>query len=103
MIWKNALKYPVLVIGLVLFTLFLMDPKTAIWWDKQMRRYIPSTCDAIVDRSGKKLDQSWELECPGTKLLLITIPYEEKEGEAISHGQEWRHFHGCASAKDLHI
>ena len=81
MIWKNALKYPVLVIGVVLFTLFLMDPKTATWWAKQKRRYIPSTCDAIVDRSGKKMDSSWELECPGTKLLIVTIPYTENPGD----------------------
>jgi len=81
MIWKNALKYPALIMGIIMFVIFLSDPKTKDYWNKQKRRFIPSTCDAIIGRSGDKLDKSWKLECPGTKLLLITIPFEERDGD----------------------
>lgn len=79
MIWKRALKYPALIMGIIMFVIFISDPKTKIWWNKISRRYIPSTCDAIIKRVTPKVDKSWELECPGTKRLVITVPYEAKE------------------------
>lgn len=83
MIWKNALKYPVLIIGIIMFIIFLNDPKTKDWYNKISRRYIPSTCDAIISSSAKKADKSWKFECPGTKKLVITIPYEEKDEDNL--------------------
>lgn len=73
MIWKNALKYPVLVIGLVLFVLFITDPKTKKYWEKSQRRFIPSTCDAVMDRVEPKAPNNWKFDCPGTQLLIINI------------------------------
>jgi len=81
MIWKNALKYPVLITGIIMFALFLSDPKTQEYWEKQKRKYIPSNCDAIVSRSAHKADKSWSFECPGTELLIVKIPYEERDGD----------------------
>lgn len=80
MIWRKALKYPVLVIGIILFVLYLLDPKTSEYWSKQSRRFIPSTCDALVDRTEPRADKEWNFNCPGTQLLIIKIPVE-LEGE----------------------
>lgn len=77
MIWRKALKYPVLIIGIVLFVLYLLDPKTSEYWSKHSRRFIPSTCDALVDRTEPRADDSWSFDCPGTQLLIIKIPVEE--------------------------
>lgn len=81
MIWKKALKYPVLIIGIVLFVLYLLDPKTSEYWSKHSRRFIPSTCDALVDRTEPKADDEWSFYCPGTQLLIIKIPTTVSEDE----------------------
>ena len=81
MIWRKAFKYPVLIIGIVLFGLYLNDPKTSIYWQKQSRRFIPSTCDALVSRTKSKVPSEWNLNCPGTQLLIIRIPYESANSE----------------------
>ena len=77
MIWQKAFKYPVLIIGIILFTLYIMDPKTSKYWKKQSRRFIPSTCDALMDRSEKKGPENWSWECPGTQLLIIKVEYND--------------------------
>jgi hypothetical protein len=76
MIWKNTMKYPVLAIGVILFGLFITDPKTKKFWENSKRRFIPSTCDAVKDRVEIKSPQTWELECPGTQLLIIKIQHD---------------------------
>jgi hypothetical protein len=76
MIWKNTMKYPVLAIGVILFALFLNDPKTEKFWKNSKRRFIPSTCDAVKDRVEIKSPQTWELECPGTQLLIVKIQHD---------------------------
>jgi hypothetical protein len=77
MIWKNTLKYPVLMIGVILFGLFLADEKTAIWWNKVNNRYIPSTCGSLVSRLESKLPDHWELECENKDRLLIEAPFSK--------------------------
>ncbi len=74
MIWQRAMKYPVLVIGVVLFGIFLSDPKTEIWWDKVQRRYKPSTCDAVMSRTEKKTPIGWKMACPTIHKLVVDIP-----------------------------
>ena len=81
MILRKALKYPVLIIGIVLFVLYLLDPKTSEYWSKQGRRFIPSTCDALVDRTEPKASDDWSFSCPGTQLLILKIPVEEIDDE----------------------
>ena len=81
MIWKKAFKYPVLIIGIILFGLYIFDPKTKEFWRKYNRRFIPSTCDALVSRSASKADTTWSFDCPGIQLLVVKIPYESQPNE----------------------
>ena len=76
MIWKNTLKYPVLTIGIILFVLYLSDPKTTKFWKNYKRGFIPSTCDAVLDRVVAKTPSHWELECPGTQRLIVNITHD---------------------------
>lgn len=76
MIWQRAMKYPMLIVGVILFTMFLFDGKTKEWWSKFSYRYIPNTCQTIKDRVQDKLADNWSVKCPQTELMLITI--EEK-------------------------
>ncbi|MBT4791232.1 MAG: hypothetical protein HON90_06650 [Halobacteriovoraceae bacterium] len=74
MIWKKAMKYPVLVIGIILFGIYLNDSTIEKFWNRPVSRFIPNDCEAV--RSRLKLSQEtkdWELNCPGTQLLVIKI------------------------------
>jgi len=72
----NAMKYPVLVIGIVMFGLFITNPKTKEWWSTVGRNRIPNTCRVIKDRVAPKAPKSWSFNCPTTKKLVIDIEYE---------------------------
>lgn len=78
MIWKKALKYPVLMIGVILFGLFLADEKTAIWWEKANNRFIPSTCGSLVSRLDSKLPDHWKLECETKDRFLIEASFSKE-------------------------
>lgn len=77
MIWSKAMKYPVLIIGIILFIIFINEETTKKWWYQKVKRSrIPSTCDAVLDRVAPKAPKSWSLECPGTQLLVIDVKFE---------------------------
>jgi hypothetical protein len=73
MIWQQALKYPMLVIGIILFSLFIMDENTSKWWNSFSTRFIPSTCNAVKERIAPKAPNNWTIECPGTELLILNV------------------------------
>lgn len=83
MIWRRALKYPVLIVGIILFAIYWNDPNTKEYWSKYNRRYIPSTCDAVKDRVEKKAPESWEMKCPTIQLLKIKIESQAKEDRPV--------------------
>lgn len=82
---KGIMKYPVLIAGVLMFSLFLSQETTHIWWKKVWHqistRYIPSTCNALVDRTELKAPKDWSFDCSGTQLLIITTPFD-KDGKA---------------------
>ncbi len=70
------MKYPALVAGIIMFALFLADPKTKTWWNSLGDRFIPSTCKALIDRVSNKSPDNWSMECPGTSRLVLNIETE---------------------------
>ena len=81
---KNLMKYPALVMGLIMFGIFLSQESTHKWWKNQKRRFIPSTCDAVMNRVKPNAPSSWKISCPTTQHLTINIstfsnvPYSQK-------------------------
>lgn len=75
MILKRTLKYPVLIVGLVLFWLFITDPATKKYFS-QFNNRAPSTCRVVQDRVAPKMPSNWNLECLNTKELVVTIKSE---------------------------
>jgi hypothetical protein len=75
---RNTMKYPVLVMGLIMFGIFLSQESTQKWWTKQMSRYKPSTCLAVKDRVAKKAPSSWSMECENTSFLRLTIDFNKE-------------------------
>ena len=79
MIWSKAMKYPVLMMGIIMFTLYVTDAKTQSWWEKAKRRFVPSTCDSLVTRMEDKVPKSWKMSCPTVNLLILEYKYESSE------------------------
>ena len=75
---RNTMKYPVLVMGLIMFGIFLSQDTTKKWWNKQKARLIPSTCKAVIDRVQKKAPRGWEMECLNTKFLTLSINFNKE-------------------------
>ncbi len=70
------MKYPMLVVGIALFVIYLSMPETKRFWEKHFNRFVPNTCSAILDRIAKKAPTNWSLECPGTVRLVVDIQSE---------------------------
>lgn len=77
MFWKNAMKYPALIAGLIMFTIFILDPKTKIWWQKVQGRFKPSTCRALADRIERKAPSVWSIECPESAKLILKVDFDK--------------------------
>tara|TARA_B100001971_G_scaffold215192_1_gene259901 strand:+ start:154741 stop:155235 length:495 start_codon:yes stop_codon:yes gene_type:complete len=77
MIWKGAMKYPVLITGVIMFVLFLSNEKTKIWWNEISMRYIPSTCKSLEDRMQSKLPDHWKLRCANKDSLILRVKVKE--------------------------
>lgn len=75
---KNAMKYPVLVMGVIMFVIFISQESTQKWLSSYKRRIIPSTCDSVKDRVNGKAPGNWKMECPSTQFLLLTVEFGEK-------------------------
>tara|TARA_Y100000768_G_scaffold388880_1_gene388199 strand:+ start:3812 stop:4582 length:771 start_codon:yes stop_codon:yes gene_type:complete len=80
MIWKKALKYPILIIGVVWMAIYLSDAKTADFWTRFKYRFYPAAyvCDSIKSRITDKLESNWSLHCPHTTFLLARINGEDE-------------------------
>lgn len=81
MIWQNLMKKPVLILGILLFGLFLTQNTTRKWWASYSHRFIPNTCMSLKTRVEEKAPKNWIIECPGTENLIVTL--EVKNGSTV--------------------
>lgn len=78
MIWKNAMKYPVLITGIIMFILFVTNENTKIWWHDVSTRFIPSTCRSLKERLELIKPEHWnQLYCTTTEDLVLRIKFKE--------------------------
>lgn len=82
------MKYPVLIVGIIFFAIFVTSPKTKDFWRKINRRNIPSTCDAVKDRVEKKAPSTWSFDCPTTQFLIIDIQHNPADRNYLKLRQE---------------
>ncbi len=71
MVWKSLMKKPVLVIGIILFVLFLFDQKRRSY-PLLGNRILPTSCRAVVVKLEKRIPNNWQLECEKNN-LAVTI------------------------------
>ena len=78
MFGKKLMKYPVLIMGMIMFGVFLTQDTTAVWWNKVKGRYIPSTCKVLSERIMEKAPPEWEFECLSTDFLLVRVFFDKE-------------------------
>lgn len=78
MILKSLMKNPILVIGIILFGLFIHQVATKEKWGIFSNdKLIPTSCRAALVRINKHIPQNWKTECEGNNLaVLITEDFE---------------------------
>ena len=67
-----------LIIGIVLFIIFLNSPTTKDYWRKHTQRFTPNACTAIESRISKKMPSNWDIECPGTVRLILNVEFNKQ-------------------------
>ncbi len=67
------MKYPILAVGVVLFTLYITNPKTKEYWENHANKFVPNSCEAVKERILKKESKRWKMECPGTVRLIVKV------------------------------
>ena len=72
MILKTLMKNPVLVIGIILFSLFLHQVASKEKWGIfSNKKLIPTSCRAALVRIDKHIPANWKTECEGNNLAVF--------------------------------
>ena len=102
MIWQKLLKYPVLVIGVILFGLFLADDNTRKWLKSEGEKRIPSTCRALKSRLESKVPPHWALNCQDKLTLTVELDYIQKKSLPLPIHGKLKNVAYRTLANDLH-
>lgn len=108
MIWNNLMKKPVLAIGIILFSLFLMQvSKKEKWGIFHNDRLIPTSCRAALIRIEKKIPANWEVFCEGNNLAVeideIGVPEKATNLQPLMYRQLANHMSFIARVSQADI
>jgi hypothetical protein len=108
MIWNNLMKKPVLAIGIILFSLFLMQvSKKEKWGIFHNDRLIPTSCRAALVRIEKKIPANWEVFCEGNNLAVeideIGVPEKATNLQPLMYRQLANHMSFIARVSQADI
>lgn len=82
MILKSLMKNPVLMIGIILFGLFIHQVASKEKWGfLKNDRLVPTNCRAAIVRIDKHIPANWKTECEGNNLAVTIKELEKTEGD----------------------
>lgn len=61
---------PMLPIGIIMFTLFIFNKQTRVWWDVYTERFKPNNCRVASERLVKRNVSNWKVSCEGQTLIV---------------------------------
>lgn len=107
MILKTLMKNPILVIGIMLFGLFVHQvAKKEGWGIFSNRKLISTSCTAALVKIDKNIPSDWKTECEGNN-LAVTIKEElskdEKNLQMIMYRQLANHMAYIAKASQIDV
>lgn len=89
------MKNPVLVIGIILFGLFIHQVATKEKWGIfQNDRYTPTSCRAAIVKIDKHIPANWKTECEGNNLAIFikeNTPVDDQNLQPMMYRQLANH------------
>ena len=73
MILKRLIQNPILMIGILLFSIFIMDLNRKGVFDKKNQRLKTDSCHAGIVRLKKRIPANWKLHCENTNLIIDIV------------------------------
>jgi hypothetical protein len=89
MIWQKIMKYPILMVGILMFTIFITNTETQKWLGKHFDRFKPSNCRVQLERVEDNMKYDWDVECHN-EALKITQDYTLKDSKFTLKQQMYR-------------
>jgi hypothetical protein len=108
MLWNSLMKKPILVIGLILFGLFLMQVSNKEKWGIfHNPKLIPTSCRAALVKIEKKTPANWKVFCEGNNLAVeiveTIIPKEASDLKVLMYRQLANHMSFIARSSQTDI
>ena len=96
MLWNSLIKKPILVMGIIMFSLFLyqvaMKEKWGIFYNAKL---IPTSCKAVLVGLEKRVPANWKIFCEGNNLAVeiveVAIPEEAENLKSLMYRQLANH------------
>jgi hypothetical protein len=108
MLWNSLMKKPILVMGIIMFSLFLIQvarkEKWGIFFNEKL---IPTSCKGVLVGLEKRIPANWKTYCEGNNLAVeieeIAIPEKANNLQSLMYRQLANHMAHVAriSAVDI--
>ncbi len=85
MLLKSLTKNPVLIVGILMMSIFLMTVgRRQGWFNRD--NLIPTSCRAVTVKLDRRIPASWSTQCEGNN-LLITMNFAEEKDKPIADAE----------------
>jgi hypothetical protein len=96
MLWNSLMKKPVLMIGIIMFLLFLYQVGSKEKWGIFANpKLIPTSCRAVIVRLEKRIPDNWKIYCEGNNLAVeikeLAIPEDVENIKPLLYRQLANH------------
>ena len=96
MLWNSLMKKPILMIGIIMFSLFLYQLASKEKWGIfANNKLIPTSCKGVLVGLEKRIPQNWKVFCEGNNLAVeikeIAIPENADNLKSLMYRQLANH------------
>jgi hypothetical protein len=108
MLWNSLLKKPILVLGILMFVLFILQVnRKEKWGIFHNEKLLSSSCKAVVIPIERKIPANWKLLCEGNNLAVeiqeVAIPAKAGNLKMLMYRQLANHMAHIARMAPLDI
>lgn len=108
MLWNSLMKKPVLMMGIIMFSLFIYQVASKEKWGIfANNKLIPTSCKAVLVGLEKRIPQNWKTYCEGNNLAVeiveIAIPENADTLKSLMYRQLANHMAHVARISTVDI
>ncbi len=96
MLWNSLMKKPVLMMGIIMFSLFLIQvARKEKWGLFYNEKLIPTSCRGVIVKLEKRVPANWKVFCEGNNLAVeiseVAIPEDASNLKPLMYRQLANH------------